>query len=106
MDDKPMPMGLHSRPLKNSAPNPMKRQLINKPLYTGVRVMDTMLTLGKGQRIAIMAGSGVGKSTLMGMLARSSSADVNIIAMVGERGREVREFSRMICVVVYRNLLL
>ena len=71
----------------------MKRQLINKPLYTGVRVMDTMLTLGKGQRIAIMAGSGVGKSTLMGMLARSSSADVNIIAMVGERGREVRRSS-------------
>ena len=92
MDDRPIPMGLHSRPLKNAAPNPMKRQLITKPLYTGVRVMDTMLTLGKGQRIAIMAGSGVGKSTLMGMLARSSSADVNIIAMVGERGREVREF--------------
>ena len=69
--------------------------------------MDTMLTLGKGQRIAIMAGSGVGKSTLMGMLARSSSADVNIIAMVGERGREVqRSFFRMICVVVYRNLWL
>jgi flagellum-specific ATP synthase len=54
--------------------------------------MDTMLTLGKGQRISIMAGSGVGKSTLMGMLARSSSADINIIALVGERGREVREF--------------
>ena len=60
MDDKPIPIGLHSRPLKNAAPNPMKRQLITKPLYTGVRVMDTMLTLGKGQRIAIMAGSGVG----------------------------------------------
>ncbi len=92
MDGQPLPMGLHARPLKSAAPNPMKRQLISKPLYTGVRVMDTMLTLGKGQRIAIMAGSGVGKSTLMGMLARSSSADINIVAMVGERGREVQEF--------------
>ena len=92
MDDQPMPMGLHSRPLRSPAPNPMKRQLIQKPLYTGIRVIDTMLTLGKGQRISIMAGSGVGKSTLMGMLARASSADINIIAMVGERGREVREF--------------
>ena len=92
MDDQPMPMGLNTRPLKSHAPNPMKRSLISEPLRTGVRVMDTMLTLGKGQRISIMAGSGVGKSTLMGMLARSSSADVNIIALVGERGREVREF--------------
>ena len=92
MDDLPMPAGLHTRPLRAPAPNPMKRGLIDKPLQTGVRVMDTMLTLGKGQRISIMAGSGVGKSTLMGMLARSSSADINIIALVGERGREVREF--------------
>lgn len=92
MDDLPMPPGLHTRPLRAPAPNPMKRGLIHKPLQTGVRVMDTMLTLGKGQRISIMAGSGVGKSTLMGMLARSSSADINIIALVGERGREVREF--------------
>lgn len=92
LDDKPMPVGLHTRPLRSAAPNPMKRQLIDKSLYTGVRVIDGMLTLGKGQRIAIMAGSGVGKSTLMGMLAKSSAADVNIIALVGERGREVREF--------------
>lgn len=92
MDEKPIPPGLHTRPLKGPAPNPMRRTLISESLYTGVRVMDSMLTLGKGQRISIMAGSGVGKSTLMGMLARSSAADVNIIALVGERGREVQEF--------------
>lgn len=92
MDGLPIPTGLHTRPLRAPAPNPMKRSLIQRPLQTGVRVMDTMLTLGKGQRISIMAGSGVGKSTLMGMLARSSAADINIIALVGERGREVREF--------------
>lgn len=92
MDEKLIPPGLHTRPLKGPAPNPMRRSLISEALYTGVRVVDSMLTLGKGQRIAIMAGSGVGKSTLMGMLARSSAADVNIIALVGERGREVQEF--------------
>jgi flagellum-specific ATP synthase len=79
-------------PLIQSAPNPMKRAVINEPLRTGVRVIDGFLTLGEGQRISIMAGSGVGKSTLMGMFARNSSADVNVIALVGERGREVREF--------------
>ena len=82
----------HKRPMKGRAPNPMSRQLITSPLPTGIRVIDGMLTLGKGQRIAIMAGSGVGKSTLMGMFAQSSAADVNVIAMVGERGREVGEF--------------
>ena len=92
MDEKSIPPGLQTRPLKGPAPNPMKRTLISESLYTGVRVIDSMLTLGKGQRIAIMAGSGVGKSTLMGMLARASAADVNIIALVGERGREVQEF--------------
>jgi flagellum-specific ATP synthase len=92
LDDKVLPQGLMSKPLKGPAPNPMKRSIINQSLFTGVRVIDGMLTLGQGQRIGIMAGSGVGKSTLMGMLARSSSADVNIIALVGERGREVREF--------------
>ena len=80
------------RPLEGTAPNPMLRQRIDKNVETGVRVIDGLLSLGEGQRIAIMAGSGVGKSTLMGMLARNSSADVNVIALVGERGREVREF--------------
>ena len=92
LDDKILPQGMTTRPLRGPAPNPMKRTVIEESLYTGVRVIDGMLTLGKGQRIGIMAGSGVGKSTLMGMLAKSSSADVNIIALIGERGREVREF--------------
>jgi flagellum-specific ATP synthase len=70
----------------------MKRSIIDKSLKTGVRVIDGLLTLGEGQRVSIMAGSGVGKSTLMGMLAKNSSADINVIALVGERGREVREF--------------
>jgi flagellum-specific ATP synthase len=70
----------------------MGRGLIRAPLATGVRVLDTMLTFGRGQRVALMSGSGVGKSTLMGMIARGSSADVNVIALIGERGREVREF--------------
>ncbi len=80
------------RPLDGSAPNPMLRSRIDRNVETGVRVIDGLLSLGEGQRIAIMAGSGVGKSTLMGMLARNSNADVNVIALVGERGREVREF--------------
>ena len=92
IDGRPLPKGLERRPLKGSAPNPMARSMITEPLATGIRVIDGMLTLGRGQRIAIMAGSGVGKSTLMGMFARESAADVNVIALVGERGREVQEF--------------
>jgi flagellar protein export ATPase FliI len=76
----------------NAAPHPLNRQLIAEPLVTGVRAIDGMLTCGKGQRIGIFAGSGVGKSTLMGAIARSSKADVSVIALVGERGREVQEF--------------
>jgi flagellum-specific ATP synthase len=72
--------------------SPMKRQLITKPLSVGVRAIDGMLTLGAGQRIAIMAGSGVGKSMLLGQIARDSSSDINVIALIGERGREVKEF--------------
>ncbi len=75
-----------------TAPSPLDRQRITTPLETGVRAIDGMLTLGKGQRMGIFAGSGVGKSTLLGMLARHTSADVNVIALIGERGREVREF--------------
>lgn len=73
-------------------PDPMTRSVIHEPLATGVRVLDGLLTIGRGQRIGIMAGSGVGKSTLMGMLAKSTRADVNVICLLGERGREVREF--------------
>jgi len=70
----------------------MERQMIERPFATGVRAIDGMLTLGVGQRMGVFAGSGVGKSTLLGMVARYGRADVNVIALVGERGREVREF--------------
>jgi FliI/YscN family ATPase len=73
-------------------PHPMERPPIVEPLVTGVRVIDGMLTCGKGQRMGIFAGSGVGKSTLLGSIARNSKSDVSVIALIGERGREVREF--------------
>lgn len=80
------------RPIDSEPPDPLQRSVIDTALETGVRVLDGFLTLGRGQRIGVMAGSGVGKSTLMGMLARNTRADVNVICLVGERGREVREF--------------
>lgn len=73
-------------------PDPMDRVLIREVLPLGVKAIDGMLTLGKGQRIGIFAGSGVGKSTLLGMIARNTKADINVIALIGERGREVKEF--------------
>ena len=73
-------------------PDPMKRKLIDQVLPLGVKAVDGLLTVGRGQRIGIFAGSGVGKSTLMGMFARNTKADINVIALIGERGREVREF--------------
>lgn len=73
-------------------PDPLERNLIDEVLPLGVKAVDSMLTLGKGQRIGIFAGSGVGKSTLLGMFARNTKADINVIALIGERGREVREF--------------
>ncbi len=73
-------------------PDPMERKIIAEPLSLGVRAVDGLLTVGKGQRIGIFAGSGVGKSTLLGMFARNTKADINVIALIGERGREVREF--------------
>lgn len=73
-------------------PDPLKRVLIRDVLSLGVKAIDGMLTIGKGQRIGIFAGSGVGKSTLLGMIARNTKADINVIALIGERGREVREF--------------
>jgi len=73
-------------------PNPLTRDRITKPLQTGVRAIDGLLTVGKGQRVGIFAGSGVGKSVMLGMIAKNTSADVSIIVLVGERGREVREF--------------
>ena len=79
-------------PIYGNVINPLKREIINEVVDVGVRSINAMHTLGKGQRIAIMAGSGVGKSVLMGMIARHTVADVIVIALIGERGREVREF--------------
>ena len=73
-------------------PNPLSRVIIHEVLPLGVKAVDGLITVGKGQRIGIFAGSGVGKSTLMGMFARNTKADINVIALIGERGREVREF--------------
>ena len=80
------------RPEQASVPDPMIRQRITEPLVTGQRVIDGLLTIGRGQRVGLFAGSGVGKSTLMGEIARGAEADVNVICLVGERGREVRPF--------------
>lgn len=79
-------------PVINPPPDPLKRKIIDKPISVGVRCIDGVLTCGQGQRIGIFAGSGVGKSTLLGMIARNAIADVNVISLIGERGREVREF--------------
>jgi len=79
-------------PVHGVPPHPLKRLRIDERLSVGVRAIDGLITLGRGQRIGIMAGSGVGKSTLLGMIARNTEADINIIALIGERGREVREF--------------
>lgn len=78
--------------VENQPPDPMTRDPISDVLSLGVKAVDGLLTVGKGQRIGIFAGSGVGKSTLMGMFARNTNADINVIALIGERGREVREF--------------
>lgn len=79
-------------PVDAEPPNPMERTIINEVLPLGVKAVDGLITVGKGQRIGIFAGSGVGKSTLLGMFARNTKADINVIALIGERGREVREF--------------
>ncbi|MBQ1607971.1 MAG: FliI/YscN family ATPase, partial [Lachnospiraceae bacterium] len=79
-------------PVDGDPPDPMDREIISEVLPLGVKAVDGLITVGKGQRIGIFAGSGVGKSTLMGMFARNTKAEVNVIALIGERGREVREF--------------
>ena len=79
-------------PVDSTPPEPMDREIISDVLPLGVKAVDGLITVGKGQRIGIFAGSGVGKSTLMGMFARNTKADINVIALIGERGREVREF--------------
>lgn len=91
LDDKG-PIRGHLYPIYNEPINPLHRRRITEPMPLGIRAIDTMITCGKGQRMAIMAGSGVGKSVLLGMIARNTSAEINVIALIGERGREVREF--------------
>ncbi|MBF9016153.1 MULTISPECIES: FliI/YscN family ATPase [unclassified Oceanispirochaeta] len=84
--------GSSRRTVFQTPPSPLTRKAIDNQIITGVRSIDSMIPLGEGQRIGIFAGSGVGKSTLLGMIARNTSADINVIALIGERGREVREF--------------
>ncbi|WP_339732175.1 FliI/YscN family ATPase [uncultured Gimesia sp.] len=92
IDGKNQVMLSHRANLKAKPISPLSRPRIDAPLSTGIRCIDGLLTCGKGQRLGIFAGSGVGKSTLMGQMARQSSADINVVCLVGERGREVREF--------------
>lgn len=92
MEDMTLLEGAQEYPVEAPPPDPMKREIIDEVLPLGVKAVDGLITVGKGQRIGIFAGSGVGKSTLMGMFARNTKADINVIALIGERGREVREF--------------
>jgi type III secretion protein N (ATPase) len=92
LDGYPLPAGLTPQPVQANAPGPLERSPIEHVFATGVRAIDGLLTVGVGQRLGIFAAAGGGKSTLLGMLARQSQADVAVIALIGERGREVREF--------------
>lgn len=87
-----LPADCAQQPLESPPPHPLKRQRISQPLPLGVRAVDAFLTCGRGQRLGIFSGSGVGKSTLLGMMAKNARADVSVIALIGERGREVRDF--------------
>src|SRR5699024_9553074 len=89
LDGSPMPEGLSNYLTEQAPPNPMQRPPIREPIQVGVKAIDSLLSVGRGQRIGIFAGSGVGKSTLLGMISRNSDADINVIALIGERGREV-----------------
>lgn len=92
LDGLPAPRATEIWPLDGAVPHPMERKAIKEPLQTGLRVLDGMLTVGRGQRLGIFGGSGVGKSTLIGMMTRNTAADLTVVGLVGERGREVREF--------------
>ncbi|MFT8319495.1 MAG: flagellar protein export ATPase FliI [Bacillus sp. (in: firmicutes)] len=92
LDGSSLPNGLKQVSIEQEPPNPLKRPPIVDKMEVGVRLIDGLLTVGTGQRLGIFAGSGVGKSTLLGMIARNTKADLNVIALIGERGREVREF--------------
>lgn len=92
MDDGPSLASVDREPVHAATPHPLKRPLVREPVQLGVRALDTLVPVGRGQRIGIMAGSGVGKSSLLSMIVRGTDADVSVLALVGERGREVREF--------------
>jgi len=92
LDGSFLPSTMPSYSTHHTPNNPLFRPRVSKPLGTGVKTIDGLLTIGEGQRVGIFAGSGVGKSTLLGMIARNTTADVNVIALIGERGREVLEF--------------
>lgn len=92
LDESAVPRGMAAVQLDCDPPNPLNRPPISEQLEVGVRAIDSMLAVGNGQRMGIFAGSGVGKSTLLGMIARNTTADINVIALIGERGREVKEF--------------
>lgn len=92
IDGRPLPASLDTVTLDGDPPHPLHRARVDTPLALGVRALDTLVPCGRGQRLGIMAGSGVGKSSLLSMIARGTEADVAVVALVGERGREVREF--------------
>ena len=92
LDGRPAPARLEKRPLHGVRTNPLRRRPIEEPFHVGIRAIDGLLTLGKGQRIGIFAGGGVGKSSLLGMMVRRARIDVAVVALIGERGREVEEF--------------
>jgi flagellum-specific ATP synthase len=92
IDERPLPVGLETVTVDGTAPHPLLRANVDRPLPLGVRALDTLIPCGRGQRLGIFAGSGVGKSSLLSMIARGTEAQVSVLALVGERGREVREF--------------
>ena len=92
IDGRELAPGGIAEPLKGEAPHPLDRRRIDASFETGVRALDALLTVGVGQRVGLFAPAGVGKSMLLGMLARQAEADVIVVALIGERGREVREF--------------
>ncbi len=92
LDGRPLPAGLEEWPVDRPAPPPLSRGRISRPLPLGLRAIDGLATVGEGQRVGLFAGSGVGKSTLLGQIARNAHAELSVICLVGERGREVREF--------------
>jgi FliI/YscN family ATPase len=94
LDGRPPPACAHRVPLLASPPSPFTRRPVDRPLETGVRVLDAMLALGVGQRVGLFAGTGVGKSTLLGMMCRRAKVDVTVVGLIGERGREVGDFVR------------